>query len=148
MYLGRRGNTRLVLRWLLLITLAVLGSRPGAASAQDEDDVLARIQRAFVQGDSRQLLEGAAEQIEVSLFGTSTLFSRSQAVYVLESFFRQYPPRRCVFERPVEASEGSFTAGQCWYRSSETPLRVYVGLRRKGDLWELRELRVDEQRQE
>lgn len=91
------------------------------------------------------LLNTLADRVEVRLLGSSTLFSRGQAVYVLEDFFRQYPPRKCDFTESTRTDESWFAAGEYWYGTVQQPLRVYVVLRQKGEHWELREFRIEEQ---
>ena len=128
------------------LLLFVLISFPDPAQAQTQSDrLLEDITTAFAGGNSRTLLKDGADRIEVFLFENSTLYSRGQAVYVLDSFFRQYPPRRCVLRESVKADESWFAAGHYWHEASERPLLVYMGLRLRDNRWELREIRIDEQ---
>lgn len=109
------------------------------------EDVLAQVERAFGHGDSQLLADVSADRVEITLFGTSTLFSRGQALYVLNDFFQQYPPRRCSFREATRTDGSWFAAGRYWYGTSDTPLRVYVGLRDQGTAWEMREIRIDKE---
>lgn len=128
---------------VLFVTLAVVPSR---VFAQNEPEhVLQEVERAFGQGDSRVLSDASADRVEITLFGSTTLFSRGQAAFVLNDFFQQYPPRRCDFKEATRTDGSWFAAGQYWYGTTDTPLQVYVGLRERGAAWELREIRIEEQ---
>lgn len=131
----------------LVLSVSLLVLRPGTAWAQSaHETVLQEIGRAFGQGDARILLNRAADRLEISLFNESTLYSRAQALYVMQAFFRQYPPVRFVYQEHQGASDSWFAAAVYWCDPAERPLRVYVRLRERDSTWELREIRVDEQR--
>lgn len=125
-----------------LLWLSLAAGAPAAAQELGRD-ALAPLEQALAGGDVETLLGQTAERIDITVFGASAVYSRSQAQYVLKDFFREYPPRRFRFQEPSQREENWFAAGQYWYEQSETPLWVYVRLRRQGAQWELREIRVD-----
>ena len=87
-------------------------------------------------------MKHAGSRLDVTLFGMSELFSRSQAGYVLGQFFDEYRPERLEMTE-TSGSEGNwFAAGRYWYRRGEAPLAVYFRLRSSGGEWELREVRI------
>lgn len=135
----RRSKWRAV--WLCgMLWVAAAAWQP--AEAQDSEAVvLARIETAFAQGNVAGLLERAADRLDITMFGTSAVYSRAQAQYVLEGFFRDYPPRPFRFQEPSRRDENCFVTGRYGY--GDDPLRVYVRLRRQGADWELREIRID-----
>lgn len=138
---GRRSLVRAFILGVVLCG-AVL---PERALAQDgAERALQQIETAFSNGDSRVLADAAADRVEIRLFGSSTWFSRGQAVYVLEDFFRQYPPRKCAFKKSTQTDDSWFAPGEYWYETAGNPLRLYIVLRQKGEQWELREIRVEE----
>lgn len=120
----------------------------GARAQETRDRNLERLQEALESGDVEAVLGQAAERIDVTLFSANALYSRAQAQYVLRDFFREYPPRRFAFKEPSRRDENWFAAGQYWYGSSDEPLAVYVRLRRQGERWELREIRIDRRAKE
>lgn len=131
----------------LLVGVALVAARPAAAQAQSTHEVVLQdVQRAFVAGDAKALLGYAADRLEISLFNESTLYSRSQALYVMQAFFREYPPVRFVYQEHQPASGSWFAAAVYWCDPADRPLRVYIRLRERGDGWELREIRVDPHR--
>ncbi len=120
------------------------GPRPVAAQeAEDADDVMQQLRQACAEGDAEMLLAPAAERVEISLLGGSTLYSRSQALFVLQEFFEQYPPVRCEMRAARPTDEDRFVPGRCWYEGAEAPLRLYVQLEAEGGAWVLRSLRVE-----
>lgn len=126
-----------VLLWLVL-------SVP-VAHAQ-EPTPLERIHEAFAQGDARALLEQAAERVEVVLLGQSRQYSRSQAVYVMDEFFREYPPEQFELADTSGSNGSQFAASQYWSNREEAPLQVYIHLRQSEERWLIREIRIERRR--
>ena len=112
-----------------------------SAAAQESSDALSQIDRAFKQGDARALVAPAADRLDVSLFGAGMQYSRSQALYVMQDFFKEYPPQRLEWQSNSEAEGSRFAMGRYWYEGGGAPLRVYVRLQEK----KLREVRVEQQ---
>ena len=138
---GRHLSTRRLGLFGGLFVLALLAP---PARAQDHDDaLLARLEGAFAQGDVAALLEEAAERLDLTVLGASAVYSRAQAQYVMENFFRDHPPVRFRFQDPSRRDENWFAAGQYVYGSEEHALWIYVRLRWQGARWELREIRID-----
>lgn len=134
-----------LVRTLMLGAVFCVVVLPERAMAQEgAERALQQIESAFSRGNSRVLADIAADRLEIRLFGSSTLCSRGQAVYVLEDFFRQYSPQKFDFQEATRTDESWFAPGEYWYESAGNPLRVYVVLRQKGEQWELREIRVEE----
>lgn len=109
----------------------------------------AAIERAFRTGDAQALLEDAAERIEIMFFGQGMLYSRAQARYVMQDFFRQYPPVQFRMQHASTTGGSWFGTGTYAYERGERPLQVYVRLKRQGrDRWEVREIRIEERLRE
>lgn len=133
----------------ILCALLLLAVRPGPAAAQQSGaDALAELQEAFARGDVRGLLAHAADRVDITIFGASAIYSRAQAQYVMEDFFRQQPPERFNWQDPSQRDGNWFAAGLYWYRRADHPLRIYVRLRQTADQWELREIRIDRRMRE
>lgn len=130
--------------FLILLTCAVL---PSAAQTPDPvgsvaPPALGALVDAFRAGDSDALMKHSAQRLDVTLFGISELFSRSQAGYVLSDFFDEYRPLRLEITE-TSGSEGNwFAAGRYWYERGEAPLAVYFRLRSGEGVWKLREVRI------
>lgn len=131
-------------RWLLAALCTVLF--PLVASAQDRRDagesVLHEIYQALQAGDVEALTSRTADRLDLTIFGSSELLSRSQAKYVLKEFARTYPPVR-IEVHDTSPSEGNwFSSARYWFENGDRPLTVYVRLRENHPQeWELRELR-------
>ncbi len=130
---------------LLLGALLAGGLPPGAAVAQSEgDDAIGRLERAFAEGAARDLLAPAPDRVEMGLLEATTLYTRSQAVYVLQDFFKEYPPVRVELEDPTVTSANRFVAGQYWHEGADRPLQLYLQLEERGGAWQLRSLRIQQ----
>jgi hypothetical protein len=129
---------------LLASAVSILPS----ARAQSGEAVLEQIQAGFNRGDARLVLDQSADRLELAITGTGTLFSRSQATYVLQDFFRQFPPDRFSLLEPANTNGSWFAGGTYWSGQSERPFSVYVRIRMRDDRWELREIRIEQRGRE
>ena len=125
--------------------LAVLawGATSGA-TAQEAHAVLAQVEEAFQQGDARGLLSAAADRLEIAVLEAPMLYSRAQATYVMQDFFRLYPPERFKLQEAAQSDGSLFVPGLYWSTSGGDPFKVYLRLRQKAHAWELREVRVEQ----
>ena len=130
--------------WLLVTLNATLFSP--SASAQDRsaegEDALHTIYEALQAGDVESMTSRAADRVDLTIFGSSELLSRSQAKYVLKEFIRTYPPVRIEVHDTSPSDGNWFSSASYWYENEERPLTVYLRLREsRPQDWELRELR-------
>ena len=129
--------------WLVGLLLVLLGT--GREAVAQQDAALAYVERAVEAGDAEALLSEATERVEIALFGSSTLYSRAQALYVMEHFFQEYPPVQFSLQHTSAADGNWFASGPYYHTHSDRPLRVYVRLRVRGEeQWEVREVRIEE----
>ena len=136
----------LVLTFALLAGSPLPGSEVGVAHAQTATDStnLVRFERAFRSGDVESLLDGAAERLDVIIFGKGASYSRNQAALVLSDFFRRNPPSRVAFEQEVLAEDRRSMIGQYWVANGHAdPVSVFVRLRARGPRWQLRSIRIE-----
>ena len=130
--------------WIIGFSLMLLaGSLAGPAMAQPQYNI-EEIQDAFAKGDARALLAKASSRVEIALLGRSRLYSRPQAVYVIQDFFRRYPPEGFVVQSEDQEEGSWFATGRYRYKHAERPLQVYLRFRWKDDEWALHEVRVEE----
>ena len=125
----------------LLMSLLTL-----TASAQERSSVgeaaLHEIYNALQARDVERLTSRAANRVDLTIFGSSELLSRSQAKYVVQEFVRTYPPVRIKVNDTSPSDGNWFSSASYWYENADEPLTVYVRLREKSSQdWELRELR-------
>lgn len=136
------------MRALLFISLIaiVAGTGPLRVHAQPTDpeaEARARIADAFRTGDAERLLTPAAERVEASILGMQTYYSRAQALFVLQDFFKNFAPRKFTFGNAAQTDDDFFATAQYWYGQAERPLQVYVRLTRVDDAWVLQEIRLN-----
>ncbi len=105
--------------------------------------MLQEVEAALEAGDVTALAQRTAQRMELTLFGSASMYSRGQAMYVLAEFFREYPPVRASLSDPTRSGGNWFALGEYHYERGEQPLRVFVRLRSKSDQWELREVRIE-----
>lgn len=105
--------------------------------------VLAAVEKALADGKAEALTEHFAERIELTVPGSSKLYSRAQATYVLAELVRRLPPGRVALQAP-SASSGQWLAQGTYLAADATDaLRLYVRLRADASgTWFVRELRL------
>ncbi len=129
---------------LSLVLVLLGGFVAGPVRAQEA--ALDKVQEAFAAGDADALIGEAADRVEIALLGRSKLYSRAQATYVMEDFFRRYPPETFTLKNNAQDNGSWFATGRYQYKHAEQPLQVYLRLHLKDQQWQLREIRI-EQRQ-
>ena len=145
----------------LLVAFLVIGiagppplawGQPADSTALSADSTTAlpsavtqRVVTAFTEGNARRLLTPSADRVEISLFGSRTFYSSSQALYVLREFFRSHAPGRFVVADVMETGTSCFVQGR--YEEARMTRRhhVYVRLDQSedADLWSLHEVRIE-----
>lgn len=138
---ARSGVNYCVTALVILFTFTFI--LPVELSAQAIDkNIVQQIERGFSRGDTRLLLEHAADRMDIALFGISTLFSRNQAHYVLQDFFRQYPPERFALVSSSQMNGSLFLSGTYWPKPGRQVFQVILRLRSRDNLWELRDIDI------
>lgn len=133
--------------FLAVVLASVLSMSARAQSADGNSDqagsaALQEICQALRAGSVDPLMDRAADRVDLTIFGSSELLSRSQAKYVLMDFFRSYPPTRVEVHETSPSDGNWFASASYWYEGGDGPLTVYLRMRAKSaDDWELRELR-------
>lgn len=140
---------------VLVLTLAlglltgwpIAGAAHGAAYAQSppaDSTALGRVEDAFRSGSPDALLAGAADRLDIIIFGKGASYSRAQAALVLTDFFRRNPPGRVMFEQEVLAEDRRSMIGEYWVAEDHAePISVFVRLHARGARWQLRSIRIE-----
>lgn len=105
--------------------------------------MLGQVQRAFQSADVEALLYGAAERVDVVIFGKGASYSRAQASLVLLDFFRRNPPRDVAFEQQVLAEDRRSMIGYYWGADGAEPMAISVRMRARGEGWQVRSIRIE-----
>lgn len=124
----------------LTMMLLVLAPRPSAAQAPD-DLPLPELERAFQNGDVGALMARAADRLEMAVLGGGMLYSRGQAIYVMDRFFREHPPQAFTIDEVAEADDTWFATGRYQARGEDRRHNVYMRLQQAGH-WQLVEIRI------
>jgi hypothetical protein len=137
---------------VLLLALGSLAGWPGdahgaayAQSASSSDSTAFDwVERAFRTARADVLLDGAADRLDVIIFGKGASYSRAQAALVLQDFFRRHPPARVAFEQEVLAEDRRSMIGEYWVAEDHAePIAVFVRLRARSEGWQLRSIRIE-----
>ena len=133
---------------VVVLCMALLAGFRGTAAQAQQGQALMQMQDAFAGGDAEALLGDAADRVEIALLGQSKLYSRAQAIYVMDDFFKRYPPEGFTLQNDAQDEGNWFATGRYQYVHADQPLHVYLRMRLKDQQWELREVRIEERRGE
>jgi hypothetical protein len=131
-------------RSFLTILICILTVSLSARSGHAQDAQAAPVEslrKAIASGDAQALMEHAGERVEIALPNKGSVYSRSQAVYVMKHFFEEHPPVRVEVQRSSESGGSRFVEGT--YRTAQDrSFSLYLRLFREGEQWSLSEVRV------
>lgn len=122
----------------LLVAALLLPPRPAQAQPAELEKQVAT---ALLRGDAEALTALCADRVDVALGGTSTTYSRAQVRYVLAEFLRTNPPTAFAFEDRMAGGDAELVSGR--YVTDGKTYYVMARFGRRGDAWEVRELRID-----
>ncbi len=125
-----------------LLLLFAWSSWPVAAQQAGTD--FARLETAFLASDADALLDGAADRVEIVLFGQGGMYRRAQARHVLRDFFRRYPPDRVAFAERSSSDDGRMAIGRYWAQRGGAPLTLRLLHRADDGAWSLTSIRVEQ----
>ncbi len=125
----------------VLAALLLLSLRLPAAYAQETPAAVNAVVAAFARGDARALAAEAAERIDVSLPGGTSVYSRAQARLIFDRFFSTTPARGFRVEHRMRSDGAYFATGR--YVSAEGQYTVLLRFGTRGEAWELREVHVE-----
>jgi hypothetical protein len=120
---------------LLVLVAALAGVLPSPASGQSADAspedstrhaAVKRVVQTFEEGAPETLFNPAAERIDVSLLGSRSYYSQSQAFYVMRDYFRQHAPRAFTVNRTAQAETSLFVMGTYHHAQADAPVYVMV----------------------
>ena len=126
---------------VLAIALAVAVSPSSAQSSDDARAVVRDITEAMVGGNTDVVSRISGPQVEVSVDGQTSVYTKAQARYVTGAFLDRHPVRE------ARVREVNVVGRQCTAKSRlmggdrSEAWDLFLRLRRTGGGWELKELR-------
>ncbi|MBL8010248.1 MAG: DUF4783 domain-containing protein [Flavobacteriales bacterium] len=127
-----------MLKHLSLAFAIALLALPGLA----QDAVKDRVVAALGTGNSKELAQHFIPNIDLTVGGSSDVYSKAQAEQILRRFFDENPPVGMVVEH-----QGQSKLGDQYYigilRSRTGHFRVTFFLKRTGDQLQVKQLRIE-----
>ena len=128
---------------LIVLGLLFLASIPSQARMQDDiDHIVLYIQQAIENGNAASLVNKSSSYVEVTLLGNSTMYSRSQAGYILKEFFRENPPSDFAFQRRLNVGNDWYVYGSYRNKTEKASYRMEIRIRRNGERYEIKNIRI------
>lgn len=133
------------MRRLLLVLATALVAAASPLSAQSDGDaraVVRDITEAMVDGNPGVVSSRSGEQVELTVDGQTSVYTKAQARYVTGAFLDQHPLRE------ARIREVNVVGRQCTARSRLMGIDrseawdLFLRLRRARDGWELKEMRL------
>jgi len=126
-----------------VLLLGILLLRIGyATDVKAQSTELGQIEQALLDINTRELGLLMASRVEVSIQGTSSVYTRDQAAYVVGDFLRRHPAQSIEFVREMHAGEGIYYVTVA-YQHTRGMSTLILQLSQRGNRWELRDLRIE-----
>ena len=109
----------------VLIAL-LLGSKPDVVWGQADTLNLVVVLNGLSEGDADILAAHAEDYLELALLEQPRRYTRSQALYVLREFFREYAPAGFELDRSMTQGEEWWLTGRYTVRDGDHVLRFYL----------------------
>ncbi|MBL7965031.1 MAG: DUF4783 domain-containing protein [Flavobacteriales bacterium] len=107
-----------------------------------QNDVKDRVAQALRTGNARELAQQFIANVDLTVPGTSDIFSKAQAEQILRKFFDEHEPRELTLEH-----EGVSKMGDRYYigrmKTTKGEFRVTFFLKRNGDVFQVKQLRIE-----
>lgn len=104
----------------LLVLIPIL-----TASAQS--DVINNVKEAMKTGSSRELSKYFNERVEINLDGENSVYSKTQAEFILKDFFKNYPPSTFQYVHQGASPLGlRYTIGTYTYHNGSFRVVMYI----------------------
>jgi hypothetical protein len=110
---------------------------------QPDSTLALRLHRAFARGNAGLATAEAASRLHVTVRGEGGRYSRAQAAFVLDAFFREHPPMRVTLSTSGVA-EGARSLMGRYVAEGDLAFRIGVRLRLKGDRWEVIGIEIEQ----
>lgn len=108
-------------------------------------DIANDIMSGLKTGNAKMIAGHFNATVELNLPGNDGLFSKVQSELLLKDFFTKYPPKNFIFKHDGTSQDGSrFNIGIL--ETSGGNFRTYYYLKKNGDAFLLKELRIEKER--
>jgi len=132
-YLGMKAKQQVIFASVMLAALMCFA------------DIASDIMNGLKTGNARAIAAHFNATVELNLPGNDGLFSKAQSELLLKDFFVKFPPKNYTFKHDGTSQDGSrFSIGVL--ETSGGNFRTYYYLKKNGDTFLLKELRIEKER--
>ncbi len=117
---------------------------PAGAMLQvvDPGETIQIVQRAISKGDVQVISKYTGTYTEISILGSTTMYSRAQTAYILKAFFRDHPPAQFKFQHKLQVGKDWYVHGRYWDKGRQTPYRLEMNMQWNGRQFEIKSIRI------
>ena len=135
-------ESRIVRSKVLVCLIAILGMTPCVSRGQTDTLDIASILEYLSEGKAEVLVSHAGEYLELALLEQPRRYTRSQALYVLKKFFRQYSPDGFILDHSMTQGDEWWLTGRYALRNEARSLRLYLRFGGSFPVYELMAIQV------
>ena len=130
------------LKVLAALATAALIFLCGKASAQERgDEVFTPISKYLGQGDSEKLSAWFSDNLEITIFSSTSDCSRNQACQLLKSFFKTYTPRSFEIVHKAGRTNMKYALGTLTAGGEHFMVTIFVGY--KDTSYKIQHLKIE-----
>ena len=127
---------------ILALLIVSLGVMPGISRGQTDTLDIAAVTEYLSEGNAEALMLHASEHLELALLEQPHRYTRSQALYILKKFFRQYPSDGFEVGHSMIQGEEWWLIGRYALRDEEQFLRFYLRFDGSSPMYVLKAVQV------
>ena len=118
----------LTLKYGFFLSLAIIGIVCIAAT----NDTIATINNSIAKGDVQQLSKYMGSNVEMNILGSSSVYSKTQAVSVLSNFFDTYPVKTYSVKQGGSMSENTKFSIGTYISKHNDSFKIYYVVKRNS----------------
>jgi Domain of unknown function (DUF4783) len=103
-----------------------------SVAAQAQQDIFAPMKTAIKAGSSEQLSKHFSQNLDVNIEGNMNTFSKTQAVFAIDEFFKAHPPTEFTIVHKG-ASQGGLQFAIGKYLSNKDSYSVLIRVKEAGE---------------
>jgi hypothetical protein len=108
-----------------------------------QDDIPAGIKQAFSYGDSKKLSNYIGATLELSILDNESIYSKSQALMIIQNFFDKYPPTGFVILHQGSKASSKYAIGNLTTNNKTFRVTLLLKIRENQNI--LHQLRIEEE---
>lgn len=135
-------NIKALFTGVTLAAVMLLGTDTPSKGARDNYDVFVPIAKYIRAGDAERLSAWFADNLEVTIFGSTNDASRNQARQIVKNFFASYTPRAFEINHTAGRPNMKYAFGTLTAGGEKLSVTIFVSCK-DGENYLIQQLKIE-----